>query len=328
MSEDRRSDGRDPVFGRARADRNRVEGLSRRAFLAATGAGAVGAIAGCLGGQTDVSVLSAGSLATLFDDTVGPAFEDDREFGYRGEFTGSNAVMRMVLDEQKQPDVIVSADASLLRSRLPDSIAPWDVVFASNALVIAYGPETAVGDRLEAEDPWYEVLRSADAEIAMSDPDLDPLGYRAVQLFELAADYYDEPGLEEDLEENLVVDPNEPHLLAGIESKNRAAAIVYKNMAVDHDLPFVELPDELDFSNPAYADRYAEATYTTEDGTTVEGTPVLYNLTVPETAQHTDGGRAFVTYLLANPDLLAENGLVINDRFPTEHGPVPAEVLP
>ncbi|MDZ7849449.1 MAG: extracellular solute-binding protein [Halodesulfurarchaeum sp.] len=328
MSVDRRPNGRDPVAGPANPDRNWEQGLSRRAFLAATGAGTVGAIAGCLGGQTDVSVLSAGSLATLFESTVGPAFEADREYGYRGEFTGSNAVMRMVLDDQKRPDVIVSADASLLRTRLPDSIAPWDVVFASNALVIAYGPETAVGNRLEAGDPWYEVLRSADAEIAMSDPDLDPLGYRAVQLFELAADYYDEPGLEDDLAGNLVVDPNEPHLLAGIESKNRAAAIVYRNMAVDHDLPFVELPDELDFSNPAYADRYAEATYTTEDGTTVEGTPVLYNLTVPETAQHPAAGRAFVSYLLGNPNLLTENGLVVTERFPAPNGPVPAEVLP
>lgn len=328
MNADRRPPGRDPVAGPAHEGRERDGELSRRGFLAAAGAGTVGAIAGCLGGQPDVSVLSAGSLATLFESTVGPAFEADREYGYRGEFHGSNAVMRMVLDEQKQPDVIVSADASLLRERLPDSIAPWDVVFASNALVIAYGPETDVGNRLEAGESWYEVLRSADAEIARSDPDLDPLGYRAVQLFELAADYYDEPGLEDELSANLVVDPNEPHLLAGIESKNRAAAIVYKNMAVDHDLPYVELPDELDFSNPTYADRYAEATYTTEDGTTVEGTTVLYNLTVPETAEHPEAGRAFVSFLLANPDLLTENGLVVTDRFPEPNGPVPAEVLP
>jgi molybdate/tungstate transport system substrate-binding protein len=305
-----------------------AKSVSRRQFLAAAGAGTAGALAGCLGTGTDVSVLSAGSLATLFESTVGPAFESERSYGYRGEFHGSNAVMRMVLDEQKQPDVIVSADASLLRSRLPDSLAPWDVVFGSNALVIAYAPDTEVGKRLEGEEPWYEVLRSADAEIARSDPDLDPLGYRAVMLFELAAAYYDEPGLATDLAANLVVDPNEPHLLAGIETGNRAAALVYRNMAVDHDLPAIELPEELNFSNPAFADRYAQATYTLEDGTTVEGRPVLYNVTVPTSAGNPAAGRAFVSFLLSNPDLLRENGLVVTDAFPRPNGPVPEEVMP
>ncbi len=304
------------------------QSVSRRRFLAGIGAGAIGGLAGCLGGKTDVSILSAGSLATLFESTVGPAFETDTEYGYRGEFHGSNAVMRMVLDEQKQPDVIVSADASLLRSRLPDSIASWDVVFASNALVIAYGPDTEVGRRLENGEPWYEVLRSADAEIARSDPDLDPLGYRAVQLFELSEDYYGIDGLAADLRSNLVVDPDEPHLLAGIETGNRAAALVYRNMAVDHDLPAIELPDELNFSNPVHADRYAQATYTLEDGTTVEGRPVLYNVTVPETARNPDAGRAFVRFLLSNPSLLRDNGLVVKDAFPLPNGPVPTEVLP
>ncbi|MGM0372162.1 MAG: extracellular solute-binding protein [Halobacteriota archaeon] len=302
--------------------------LSRRDFLGVAGAAGLGTLAGCLGGRSDVSVLSAGSLATLFEDTIGPAFGDAHEYGYRGEFHGSNAVMRMVLDEQKQPDVIVSADAELLRTRLPDDVAPWDVVFGSNALVIAYGPETTVGERLEADEPWHEVLSEADAEIARSDPDLDPLGYRALQLFDLAEQYYDRDGLAAALTENLVIDPQEAHILARIEAQERAAAIVYKNMAVDHDLPYVELPSKLDFSNPEHAEYYAQATYTTEDGTTVEGAPVLYNATVPSTAPNPEAGRAFLRFLLSNPEMLTENGLVVTDAFPRPHGPVPEEVLP
>lgn len=302
--------------------------VTRRRFLAGVGASALGGLAGCLGGDNDVSVLAAGSLASLFESTVGPAFESDHEYGYRGEFNGSNAVMRMVLEEQKRPDVIVSADATLLRDRLPEDLAPWDVEFASNAVVIAYDPETEVGSGLEGDRPWYEVLRSTDAEIAMSDPDLDPLGYRAIQLFKLAEDYYGIDGLATELEANLVVDPKESHMLAGIEKGNRAAALVYKNMAVDHDLPFVTLPDELDFSNPAYADTYAQATYTTQDGTTVHGTTIRYNLTVPTNAQHPEAGRAFVEFLLANPSMLTDNGLVVTDAFPRTRGDVPEEVLP
>ena len=301
---------------------------SRREFLAAAGAAATGALAGCLGGSRDVSVLSAGSLASVFESTVGPAFADASEYGYRGEFKGSNAVMRMVLEEQKQPDVIVSADATLLRSRLPDDLAPWDVEFASNSLVLAYDPDTDTGARLADGEPWYEVLDSTDETVARSDPDLDPLGYRAVQMFELAEDYYGVEGLRSSLTGKLQVDPEEAHLLAGVETGNRAGAFVYKNMAVDHDVPYVELPDELNFSNPAYADRYAEATYTTDEGTTIEGTTILYNFTVPTTAPNPEAGRAFGAFLLANPDLLTENGLVVTDAFPRERGDVPSEVRP
>lgn len=304
--------------------------MTRRELLAGSTSLGAAAVAGCLaaGTSSTASVLSAGSLAGVFNGTVGPAFESETSFEYRGEFHGSNAVMRMVLDGQADPDVIVSADASLLRDRLPQDIAPWDVVFASNALVITYNPETGPGSRLSQGEPWYEVLRETDAEIARSDPDLDPLGYRTIQLFELAEDFYDVDGLAATLRSELVVDPQESHLLAAVETGDRAAAVAYKNMAVDHDLPYVSLPPELDFSDPSLADRYADATYTTDGGTTVEGTPILYAITVPPGAPNPEAGREFVRFLLAHPELLRENGLVVTDAFPRPNGPAPQEVLP
>lgn len=306
--------------------------LSRRAVLG-TAPAVLGGLAGCSGvlgttSATTVSVLSAGSLAVTFNDGVGPAFEEASDYAYRGEFHGSNAVMRMVTAGQKQPDVVVSADATLLREKLQPSIATWDVVFASNALVIVYNPNTDVGSRLEAGEPWYRVLRTAETDIARSDPDLDPLGYRTVQLFKLAEEYYDKPGLAEDLTEKLVVDPEEAHLLAAVETGDRAAAVAYKNMAVDHDLPYQTLPRKLDFSDPALADHYASVSYTTESGERIAGTPIRYNATVPTDAPHPAAGRAFVEFLLANPSILRESGLVVGDAFPRPHGDVPPEVLP
>jgi molybdate/tungstate transport system substrate-binding protein len=271
-------------------------------------------------------VLSAGSLAVVFNEAVGPAFEEETEYGYRGEFHGSNAVMRMVLDGQKRPDAVVSADAGLLRDRLRPAFSAWDAVFASNAVVVVYNPDTDVGRRLDEGQPWYEVLRSSDAEVARSDPDLDPLGYRTVQLFELAEAYYDRPGLAADLRDRLVVDPEEAHLLAAVETGDRAAAIAYKNMAVGHGLPYRSLPPELNFADPTLADHYASVTYTTEDGTTIAGSPVLYNATVLDSASQPAAGRAFVAFLLEHPDILREHGLVVTDAFPRFSGDVPTEV--
>jgi len=147
----------------------RREFLSTLAGVAATGAAA--GTTGCLGAD-GVSVLSAGSLAVTLDEGVGPAFERDTGTSYRGEYYGANAVMRMVESGQKNPDVVVSADAGLLRDRLYDEHVVWDAVFASNSVGIAYDEHTEVGERLEAGEAWYDVFRDADeGEIAISDPD-------------------------------------------------------------------------------------------------------------------------------------------------------------
>jgi len=93
--------------------------VSRRGVLAAVGVSTLSGVAGCLGGGGGaVNVLSAGSLARTFEDHVGPAFEAETELDLHGEYYGTNAVMRMVTEGTKHPDVIVSADATLLRDRL------------------------------------------------------------------------------------------------------------------------------------------------------------------------------------------------------------------
>ncbi|MFB6132056.1 MAG: extracellular solute-binding protein [Halanaeroarchaeum sp.] len=306
--------------------------VSRRAVLAVGGAG-LASLAGCTGSRARqrVSVLAAGSLAAVFNDVVGPRFEERTGIAYRGEFHGSNAVMRMVLEGQKRPDVVVSADHRLLREKLQrraDPKSEWDVVFASNSIGLTYAEGTDLADRIADGEPWYRALLETDAAIARSDPDLDPLGYRTVMLFELAERYYDEPGLADALVEKLQVDPSEAHLLAAVETGERAGAISYKNMAVDHGLQFHSLPDELDFSKPSLAEHYGTVSYTTEDGHTVVGKPILYAATVNTDAESPEMGRRFVGFLLERLDLLAENGLVVTDSFPVPHGPVPGEVLP
>ncbi|MBS1263684.1 MAG: Molybdate/tungstate-binding protein WtpA [Methanonatronarchaeales archaeon] len=297
------------------------------ALLATTSVGCIG-VDEPGGFQGRVSVLSAGSLSVLLEDEIGPAFESDTGIEYRGEYHGSRAVMRMVEGGSKRPDVVVSADAGLLRDRLYPGHAEWDVVFASSPVGITYNPETEVGKRLSSGEPWYEVFRETDSKIAMSDPDLDPLGYRTVQMFQLAQGYYGEPGLAEDLARNLVVDPEEAHMLASVETGERVAAVCYGNMATDHGLPFLDLPDEIDFSDPTFAERYASSSYETGDGDVVRGSTVLYSVTVPSDAENPEAGKRFVRYLLQRRDLLKRNGLIVRDSFPAPHGDVPGGVMP
>jgi molybdate/tungstate transport system substrate-binding protein len=295
-------------------------------------AGTVGLLAavgtaGCLGGES-LSVLSAGSLALAVGEGVGSAFRRETGTEVRSEFHGSAAVVRFVREGVKRPDVVISADADLLRRGLRPDFTDWDVTVASNALCLTAVPDSTVADRLRAGDPWYEVLADAEGPVARSDPDVDPLGYRTLHAFDLAADFYDEPWIPETLRRETVVDPQEAHLLAGVETGERVAAICYRNMAVERDLPVFELPPALNFADPALAEQYARASYTLPDGTVVRGSPVVYAATVLSAADDPAAGRAFVRFLLDSGDLLREYGLTVSEGVPRRSGRVPPEVVP
>ncbi|OAQ53791.1 hypothetical protein HTG_05875 [Natrinema mahii] len=314
-----------------RSDDGGEDPTSRRAVLATAGgltAGAVGT-AGCLGATDEVRVLAAGSLAAAFENGIGPAFEAETEFGYAGEYYGTNAVLRLVVDGTKHPDVVIGADAALLRDRLYPDHADWDATFAANEVVIAYAPETDLGGRLAAGEPWYDVLADADAgEIAISDPDIDPLGYRALLLFELAEREHGLEGFRAAMADRVAHVADEPRLLAGLENGDRACVVAYRNMATERDAAVRRLDDAYNFGTREYADRYARASYTTESGHTVTGSPVVYNATVPADADDPDAGRAFVSFLLDNEALLADHGLRVDDTLPRFHGDPPEGIAP
>ena len=302
--------------------------VSRRRVLAAVGVSTLSGVAGCLGGGGGaVNVLSAGSLARTFEDHVGPAFEAETELDLHGEYYGTNAVMRMVTEGTKHPDVIVSADATLLRDRLSPAVADWDIEFAANSLGIAYNPDTAFGRRLDDSKPWYDLARSTEeGNLAISDPELDPLGYRAMQAFDLAEAEHDLDGFREAMAQRVYEEPEEPQLLAGVETGSRVGAVVYRNMAIDHGLPFFEFSDAYNFADPERRAAYAEATYTFEDGETIEGRPIRYNLTVPSDADNREAGHHLVQYILDNPSLLDKAGLTVGEAFPRAAGAIPEAI--
>jgi molybdate/tungstate transport system substrate-binding protein len=298
---------------------------SRRAFLGVLGSSVAGTV-GCLSGGERLSVLAAGSLAVALEE-LGEAFGTERAVSVEGEYHGSTVVMQLIEDGTRHPDVAVSADVQMLRDRLYPEFASWDVVFAANELGLAYNPETALGSRLDGDEPWYEVLRSADeGAIAMSEPELDPLGYRAIQMLELAEKYYGIEGLQAAVSERAYREADEPRLLAGIATGDRAVAISYRNMAVDYGLPFYELPDELNFSDPGEVEYYRTASYTTDDGYTARGSPMTYNATVLDGADNPDRGQEFVSFLLDSRGRLENLGLRVPARLPRSHGASPPSI--
>ena len=254
----------------------RTRAVSRRAILGGV-AGAAGLVPGCLagasGGET-VSMLAAGSLQHALENGLVPEVDAT----LRVEARGSVELARQVAAGQKEPDIVAVADETLFSSPLS---ALWHATFATNAVVLAYNPETDGGERLAAAAPeeWYQPLVDGDVTVGRTDPDLDPLGYRTLFALDLATDHY---GTDADLRD---VVPSrdqrfpETQLISQLETGSVDAAFVYRNMAVERDYEFVSLPPAVDLSDPTHADAYATTSYELPDGRTVTGDVIRYAAT-------------------------------------------------
>lgn len=268
-----------------------------------------------------VSVLYAGSLGAVMDRGLAPAAERVTGYGIQGEGHGSVAAARMIRDRLRSPDVFVSADpavnVSVLMGRKNRDLVDWYLTFAAADLVIAYNPQSRFKDDFEqvraGKVPWYEVVAKPGVKLGRTDPNLDPKGYRALFLFELAERYYRRPGLVALL--GTPTNPAqifpEPELLIRMESGQLDAAVFYRHEVVAHRLPFIELPDEVNQSNPRLSSLYRERTFTTDRGMTVTAVPILFTITIPTTVRNAPGAVAFVRFMLseAGREVLQQHGL-------------------
>jgi hypothetical protein len=94
--------------------------------------------------QPTVSVLYAGSLATVMENGVGPPFVKATGYGYQGEAQGSLGGAQMIRDRLRTPDVFISADPlvnlQVLMGPQNGSMVKWFTILASSQLV----PPTAL----------------------------------------------------------------------------------------------------------------------------------------------------------------------------------------
>jgi len=91
----------------------------------------------------DVNVLYAGSLISVMETKIGPAFSH-LGYNYGGEGHGSIQNANMIIDGQRFPDVFISVGEKPITKLIDNNppLAKWYIGFASDELVIAYNPES------------------------------------------------------------------------------------------------------------------------------------------------------------------------------------------
>ncbi len=294
----------------------------RRQLLQSIGLSGLATLTGCsklVGERTTdpVSMLTAGSVQYTFEEELAPALSVPVEI----EAHGSATVARLVASGQRDPDIVTVADDSLFEELLTPS---WYVTFTSNAIVLAYNTETAIGRRLSSVgvDRWYEPLLDGDPTLGRTDPDQDPLGYRTLFALELAARYHESPELTDRVLESTRIVP-ETGLLGQFEIGAIDAAFTYRNMATERGYEFVELPDAIDLSNPAATKSwYSTVTYELPSGETIAGAPIGYATTIRRNAPSV---RAVFSEQITG-SYLDRSGFIVRDEHPIATGAVPSDI--
>jgi len=164
-------------------------------LLPALGLAAI-VLAGCSSKArpTPLVVFNAGSLAAPFRDLLA-AFQADNPAAVPAqEISGSLEAARKVTELGKVPDVLAVADYAIIDRLLRPAHATWQVMFARNAMVLAYTDRSVGAGEVNGSN-WWQVLLRPGVRAGRSDPALDPSGYRALMVLQLAEKHYAEPGL-------------------------------------------------------------------------------------------------------------------------------------
>jgi molybdate/tungstate transport system substrate-binding protein len=280
-------------------------------------------------------VSSAGSLAASLGELLADFVRAHPGVTPRQTSAGSVESARRAADPATVPDVLALADVAIIPRLLVPTHATWYAAFARNAMVLAYTDRSAHARELTTRG-WPDVLLRRDVRAGHSDPALDPAGYRARLVFQLAERAYHRPGLSARLDAAVptVLPPAGETILSLLQRGALDYIVVYRTTALERGLRYLELPPALDLSDPALANRYAEARIRvasagSADSLELRGESILYGVTVPARAPDPAAAHAFVRLLLSprGRAVLERHGFVVPPR-PTfgGPGPVPADV--
>lgn len=267
-------------------------------------------------------VFNAGSLGAPFRDLLTEFRRRNPRVEPRQESSGSLEAARKLTELRRIPDVLGVADSVVIPSILVPAHATWSASFARNAMVLLY-TDRSTGAGEITRDNWHRVLTRRGVRTGRSDPALDPNGYRTLLVTQLAERHYREPGLAARLMVAMpprYMRPKEADLVALVQAGELDYAWSYRSIAVATGLKALQLPPEVDLSDPALGVHYAQAsvrlpgaTRAARDSVTITGAPIVYALTIPAGAPNRPVAEAFVRFVFS-PDgqaILQRHGFLL-----------------
>lgn len=270
-------------------------------------------------------VFNAGSLAKPFSDLLREFKRRYAEVTPAQENSGSLEAARKLTELGKIPDVLAVADYGVIPKLLVPRFASWYALFARTSMVLVYTDQSE-GAREITSRNWWQILLRPEIRWGHSDPVLDPAGYRSLMVFQLAERFYRQPGLAKRLEAAIpprYIRPKSADLIALVQVGELDFAWEYEAVAKMHNLPYVELPPEVNLGDTRLAQTYAYASVRLPgasragaDSVEFRGEPIAYALTIPAAAAHPQTAQAFVQFVFASEGqaIIKANGFTLLEK--------------
>jgi len=278
-------------------------------------------MAAALFGAEKIVVFHAGSLSVPFSQIEKKFEAKYPQYDIVREAAGSRACARKITDLNKKADVMASADYKVIDNLLIPNYAKFNALFATNEMVIAFTPNSKFSNEINSKN-WTDILLKPGVKVGHSNPNLDPCGYRSVLVAKLAGIYYGKPDFYNKLlgygdyytngEENrkkVIVRPKETDLLGLLEAGAFDYLFIYKSVAKQHGLKYIELPPQISLKSKKFAGYYKQVSFKVtgkKPGTFIvkKGAPMVYGITVVQNPKkglppHEKGAVLFVKFVLS-----------------------------
>jgi len=250
-------------------------------------------------------VAYAGSMGVVMDKFIGPVFAAREQLAYQGQGQGAYGMARLLAAQKIVADVFVSVNPGPMDILQQAGLVEQAVPVASTRMVIAYNPKSQYANAFSDGSAWWRVLQTPGLRFGRTDPAVDPQGQNIIFTLMLAEKYYQQAGLAHAVlgapDNNQQVFA-EGSLLTRLQAGQLDAASGYESATISAKLPYVVLPDEINLSNPAYAQQWYDRVsfqITGRDGTvmTLRPQPLVFYAAVLKNAPNPIAARAFVDFL-------------------------------
>jgi molybdate/tungstate transport system substrate-binding protein len=253
---------------------------------------------------TTLDVAYAGSMGAIMEGPIKSAVAQRINVTLQGRGQGSAALAQLIVGGSLRPDVFISVTPSPMLTVLRAGKARTARPIAHTEMVIAYSPKSQFAPQFAKAGKrgamaWWQILEQPGLRFGRTDPNVDPQGRYIIFAMQLAALYYHRPELV-DRVLGPTINPAQIFEETTVQTRLQAgefdAASAYKIQPGPFNLPYVELPPQVNLGSDRFPDEYALASLTL--GTkTLRPEPLVYYAAVLDETAHPREASAFVEWL-------------------------------
>jgi ABC-type molybdate transport system substrate-binding protein len=277
----------------------------------------------CSANAQQLIIYHAGSLSTAFT-AVEQLLTTETGICITDVAAGSVDAARRITAGAEPCDIFASADYLDIDLFLkPAGYASYNLLFGQGSMVLAYTTVSKGADKItkplqefappspipEVATDWYDQLRKSGVWIGGSHPFLDPSGYRADMIFQLAETVYDVPNLYDSLLQHYSIIKSTDVLGQTYDysfTYEHSALAAYK--ANPGTYRYARLPALVDLSRPRLNPKYAAAvitvpglrTPTSAPTVEIDASRVVWGLTILKSASNAENAIRFLDLLFSD----------------------------